>query len=165
MQPLIKTLTFNVICSLLFGIERGPKREKLLPIFQDMIDGVLAVPINLPYTQFNRGIVARKKLVPMLVELIQEKRDALKEQKQVDPNKDLITSFLCIRDDDTSMMMSDEEIIDNIVVVMIAGYDTTSVLVTFLIKLLANNKSIYSTILQGKNFNLHLCCKHIKNKC
>nr|GEZ53980.1 cytochrome P450 716B1-like [Tanacetum cinerariifolium] len=39
-QPLIKTLTLNVICSLLFGIERGPKREKFLLLFQDMIKDV-----------------------------------------------------------------------------------------------------------------------------
>ncbi|KAJ9566246.1 hypothetical protein OSB04_002212 [Centaurea solstitialis] len=145
-QTLIKTLTFNVICSLLFGIERGPKREKLLPPFQDMIEGVLAIPVNLPFTQFNRGIVARKKLVPMLIDLIREKREAIEKQKRVDPHKDLITSLLSIRDDDNSSVMSDEEIIDNIIIVMIAGYDTTSVLLTFLVRLLATNESIYSAI-------------------
>ncbi|XP_024993002.1 cytochrome P450 716B1-like [Cynara cardunculus var. scolymus] len=145
-QPLIKTLTFNVICSLLFGIERGPQREKLLPFFQDMMEGVLAIPINLPFTQFRRGIMARNKLVPMLMDLIQEKRVALEEQKRVDPHKDLITSLLSIRDDDNLPMMSDEEIIDNVIVVMIAGYDTTSILVTFLVRLLATDEAIYSAI-------------------
>nr|GEU31631.1 cytochrome P450 716B1-like [Tanacetum cinerariifolium] len=82
-QPLIKTLTFNIICSLLFGIERGPKREKFLPLFQDMIEGILAIPINLPFTQFNRGIRARKKMVPMLMDLIHEKRDVLEKQKHL----------------------------------------------------------------------------------
>ena len=148
MQPLIKTLTFNVICSLLFGIERGPEREKLLPLFQDMIEGVLAIPINLPFTQFNRGIVVRKRLVPMLVDLIREKREALEKG---DSHKDLITSLISIRDDDSSTTMSDEEIIDNIIVVMVAGYDTTSVLVTFLVRLLANNTFVYSNILKGTN--------------
>ncbi|KAI3680546.1 hypothetical protein L6452_35319 [Arctium lappa] len=145
-QTVIKSLTFNVICSLLFGIERGPKREKLLPPFQDMIEGILAIPINLPFTKFNRGIIARKKLVPMLIDLIREKREAIEEQKRVDPHKDLITSLLSIRDNDNLPMMSDEEIIDNIIAVMIAGYDTTSVLLTFLVKHLANNGSIYSAI-------------------
>ncbi|KAI3680548.1 hypothetical protein L6452_35321 [Arctium lappa] len=145
-QTLIKTLTFNVICSLLFGIERGPKRENLLPLFQHMIEGMLAIPINLPFTQFNRGIIARKKLVPMLIDLIREKREAIKEQKRVDPHKDLITSLLSICDEDSSTTMSDEEIIDNFIVVMIAGYDTTSVLLTFLVRLLATDESIYSAI-------------------
>lgn len=148
-QPLIKTLTFNVICSLLFGIERGPKRDKLLPIFQDMIEGLLAIPINLPFTQFNRGIQARKKMVPMLLDLIHEKRKELLKQKQLNNlHKDLITAFLSIHDDDSSAIMSDEEITDNIIVVMLGGYDTTSILITFLVKLLASNKSIYSGIAQ-----------------
>ncbi|KAI3680545.1 hypothetical protein L6452_35318 [Arctium lappa] len=147
-QTLIKTLTFNVICSLIFGIERGPKREKMLPHFQDMIEGMLSIPINLPFTPFNRGITARKKLVPMLIDLIREKREAFEERKRADPHKDLITSLLNIRDDDNLPMVSDEEIIDNIISVMIAGYDTTSILITFLVKLLATDGSIYSAVVQ-----------------
>ncbi|MFS8015414.1 putative taxadiene 5-alpha-hydroxylase [Helianthus anomalus] len=148
-QPLMKILTFDIICSLLFGIERGPQREKLLPLFHDMIEGVLSVPINLPFTKYNRAIIARKKLVPMIIHLIQKKKEALMEQNQGDiPHKDLITSLLSIRHDDSSTMISEEEIIDNIIVVMIAGYDTTAVLLTFFVRLLASNKSIYSTIVQ-----------------
>ncbi|KAL8248159.1 hypothetical protein R6Q59_005027 [Mikania micrantha] len=148
-QPLIKILTFNIICSLVIGIERGPKRDKMLPLFQDMIEGVLSVPINLPFTQFRRGIKARKKLVPMILHLIREKKEALKEHnQQTDPHKDLITSLLSICDDHSSKTMSEEEIIDNIITVMVAGYDTTSVLLTFLVKLLANNKAVYSAIVK-----------------
>ncbi|XP_076915374.1 taxane 10-beta-hydroxylase-like, partial [Bidens hawaiensis] len=146
-QPLMKILTFNVICSLVFGIERGPQREKLLPLFHDMVKGVLSIPINLPFTRYNQAIIARKKLVPMLIQLIHEKSEAPKEQNQQgDPHKDLITSFLSIRDDDGSTTVSEEEFIDNIIAMMFAGYGTTSVLLTLLIRLLANNKPIYSTI-------------------
>ncbi|KAK9064186.1 hypothetical protein SSX86_015566 [Deinandra increscens subsp. villosa] len=148
-QSLMKVLTFNIICSLLFGIERGPKREKMLPLFQDLIEGLLSIPINLPFTKFGRGIIAREKLVPMISQLIREKREALEEQNQQhNSHKDLITSLLSIHDNDSSTMMSEEEIIDNILALMVAGYDTTSVLLTFLVKLLANDKSIYSTIVR-----------------
>ncbi|KAL7592517.1 hypothetical protein Lser_V15G32088 [Lactuca serriola] len=149
-QPVIKTLTFNVICSLLFGIERGPRREKMIPLFQDMIEGVLAIPVNFPFTKFNRGIVARRKLLPMIIDLIHERRETLQEQKQeaINHHKDLISSLLSIHDDDGSPTMSDEEIIDNIIVVMVAGYDTTSSLLTFLVRLLANNESVYSSVVR-----------------
>ncbi|GJR03956.1 cytochrome P450 716B1-like protein [Tanacetum coccineum] len=114
-----------------------------------MIEGILSIPINFPFTQFNRGILARKKMVPMLMDLIQEKREVLEKQKHLaSPNKDLVTSFLSIRDNDSSTMMSEEEIIDNIIIVMIGGYDTTSILISFLVKLLANDKAIYSNIIQ-----------------
>nr|GEW00692.1 cytochrome P450 716B1-like [Tanacetum cinerariifolium] len=127
----------------------GPKTEKFLTLFQDMIEGILEIPINLPFTQFNRGIRARKKMVPMHMDLIHEKRDVLEKQKHLaSPNKDLITSFLSIRDDDSSTMMSEEEIIDNVIIVMIGGYGTTSILISFLVKLLANDKAIYYKVVQ-----------------
>ncbi|GJS73101.1 cytochrome P450 716B1-like protein [Tanacetum coccineum] len=79
----------------------------------------------------------------MLLDLLHEKKVAHEEQKRQDnSSKDLFTSLLSVRDDDSSVMMSDEEIIDNIIVVMITGYDTTSVLLTFLVRLLANNDAI-----------------------
>ncbi|KAL9998921.1 putative protopanaxadiol 6-hydroxylase [Helianthus debilis subsp. tardiflorus] len=114
-----------------------------------MMAGVLSIPITLPFTRYKRAITARKKLVPMLLRLIHEKRDGLMEKtQQGNPHKDLITSMLSIRNDDGSTMMSEEEIIDNVIAVMMAGYDTTSVLLTFLVRLLANDKSIYSSIVR-----------------
>ncbi|XP_071698899.1 cytochrome P450 716B2-like [Rutidosis leptorrhynchoides] len=148
-QPLMKTLTFDVICSLLFGIERGARRWQMVPLFQDMMESILAIPLNLPFTQFNRGLKARKNLVKLLQHLLSEKRVTLKEQKQQDDSqKDLIISFLNFGNDGISAKMTDEEIIDNIILVMAAGYDTTSVLLTILVQLLANDKSIYSNIVQ-----------------
>nr|GEY45559.1 ternary complex factor MIP1, leucine-zipper [Tanacetum cinerariifolium] len=93
------------------------------------------VPVSSPFIQFNSGLKARKKLIPMLIDLLHEKRVAHEEQKRQDNSStDLFTSLLSVRDDDSSAMMSDEEIIDNIIVVMVAGYDTTSILLTFLNK-------------------------------
>nr|XP_043617651.1 taxadiene 5-alpha hydroxylase-like [Erigeron canadensis] len=145
-QPLMKTLTFDVICSLLFGIERGPKREQLLPLFEVMLLSVLAIPINFPFSKLNRGLKARMKLVNIVEELLRQKRESV--QDETNPQKDLITSFLNSHDDDNGTRMSDEEIIDNIVLVMVAGYDTTSTFLTLFIRLLANNESIYSDILR-----------------
>ncbi|KAI7734878.1 hypothetical protein M8C21_002732 [Ambrosia artemisiifolia] len=149
-QPLVKALTINVICSLLFGIERGPQRDKLLPLLHDMTEGVFSVPINLPFTKYNRGIIARKKLVSIIIHLIHKKREVLMEQNQQEEyrRRDLITSLLSIGLDDGSTKISEEEIVDNVIAVMVAGYDTTNVLLTCFVRLLANNKSIYKTIVQ-----------------
>ncbi|GJS56609.1 ribonuclease H-like domain-containing protein [Tanacetum coccineum] len=122
-----------------------------------MIEGILAIPIKFPFTQFNRGILARKKMILMLMDLIHEKRDALENKK------DLASQFLNIRDD-SSKMMSEEEIIDNIIIVMIGGYDTTSILISFLVKLLANNKAIYSNIVEG-NIYVRPSFKILTNVC
>ncbi|GJY16802.1 hypothetical protein Tco_0387224 [Tanacetum coccineum] len=69
-----------------------------------MIEGILAIPIKFPFTQFNRGILARKKMILMLMDL-NENVYALENKK------DLASEFLNIRDD-SSKMMSEEESLD-----------------------------------------------------
>lgn len=144
-EPLMKILTFDVICSLIFGIESGAKRDELIELFEDMIAGVLSIPVNLPCTQFRRSLEARARLNCVLMDLICERRLALEEERAF-PDQDLITCLLSIRNEDNSNLMSDEEIMDNITFVMGAGYDTTSILLTFLVRLLAENTAVYAAI-------------------
>lgn len=118
-----------------------------------MIRSFISIPVNLLFTQFNRGLKARKKVITLLVNLLHEKREALKEQKQqpiAHKDQDLITTLLKTQYGDSSGMMSDEEIIDNIIVLMLGGYDTISVLLTLIVKCLANNKPVYLNIARGK---------------
>jgi cytochrome P450 family 26 subfamily A len=65
------------------------------------------------------------------------------------PQQDLITTLLSLRNEENSAVLTDGEIIDNAIVIMIAGYDTSSVLLSLLIRLLADDPSIYASILQG----------------
>ncbi|GMP73061.1 hypothetical protein CsSME_00030915 [Camellia sinensis var. sinensis] len=81
------------------------------------------------------------------MDFISEKRVAL-EKKWCFPHQDLITCLLSIHNEDNSALLPDEEIEDNAVIIMIGGYDTSSILLTFLIRLLANEPSIYAAIVQ-----------------
>ncbi|KAH6831592.1 hypothetical protein C2S53_010567 [Perilla frutescens var. hirtella] len=110
-MPLMKTLTFNVICTLLIGVERGARRDTLVHL-----------------------------------ELIHEKREKLKKH-EISSNQDLITSSLSIWDEAGSPLLTDDEIEDNCAIAMIAGHDTTSTLLSFLIKLLAEHPHVYELVL------------------
>ncbi|CAK7351121.1 unnamed protein product [Dovyalis caffra] len=146
-MPSMKTLTFNVMSSLLIGIEQGAKRDVLLHLFDKIMEGILSVPINLPFTRFNRSLQARAKIRTILMDLIQEKRAAL-EHGTAFPQQDLITTLLSLRNEDNSVALSDEEIVDSLVLIMIAGYDTTSTLLSFLIRISANDPSVYASMIQ-----------------
>lgn len=148
----MKTLTFNVMSSLIFGIEQSAKREILVELFQQLMKGVLSVPINFPFTCFNRSLQAREKIRTIVMDLIHEKRAAMEDQI-TSPQQDLITTLLRLRNADFSAAFSDEEIVDNVIIIMIAGYDTTSILLSSLINLLANNPSVYASVLQGTQLN------------
>lgn len=147
--PLMKTLTFNIICSLLFGIERGVGRDKYVEYFEQMIKGMWSIPVNLPFTRFNRSLKASAKTHQMLKELLREKR--LELQKGAAENQDLISRLLSIRGEDGQELMSEKEIIDNAVIVMVAGHDTSSILITFLIRLLATDQSVYEAVLKEQD--------------
>ncbi|KAL5721834.1 hypothetical protein ACHQM5_005429 [Ranunculus cassubicifolius] len=145
--PLMKTLTFDIICSLLFGLESGFRREKLVHWFEELMNGILSIPINLPFTRFNRSIRASSNIKSMIVDIIHEKRLAL-EKKQISPQQDLITSLISDTSGDDNSILSEMEIIDNIILIMIAGYDTSASLITLMIRLLANDPAIYAMVLQ-----------------
>ncbi|KAL5548341.1 hypothetical protein UlMin_003572 [Ulmus minor] len=145
--PLMKTLTFNIISSVLFGLERGTRRDKLVEGSQQMIEGMWSVPVNLPFTRYNRSLKASRMVQNMVNQLIQEKR-AKPEQKGASPDQDLITSLLSTRKEDNKEIMTEKEIIHNVMLVMIAGHDTSAVLITFIMQFLANKPDIYAAVLQ-----------------
>ncbi|XP_057809878.1 LOW QUALITY PROTEIN: taxane 13-alpha-hydroxylase-like [Salvia miltiorrhiza] len=141
--PLMKTLTFNIICSLLFGVERGAARDTLVVYFQEMIDGMWSVPLNLPFTRFNRSLKASAKVQKMLKHLLSEKRAQL--AAGASSHQDLITCLLTVRG---ARLVSDDEIIHNVMLIMVAGHDTSSVLITFMVRLLANHPEIHAALLR-----------------
>lgn len=147
-MPSMKTLTFNIMSSLLFGIEQGASRDALIELIQQISNGSVSLPINIPFTCFHRGLRARAKFRTMIMDLIKQRRAALKNETAL-PQQDLITCLLNIQNNDNSIILSDEEIVNNVIVLMIAGHDTSSILITFLIRLLATDPTVYATISKG----------------
>ncbi|KAK3424028.1 hypothetical protein EUGRSUZ_F00785 [Eucalyptus grandis] len=130
---LMKNLTFNIICSLLFGLEERAEREKFLQNFQEMIDGVWSIPVKLPFTRYSRSLHASSRVQGLLKELVQEKKEKL-EQRTATPHQDLITCLLSKRDEENKQVVTDKEILHNIMLIMVAGHDTSSGLMTFMLQ-------------------------------
>ncbi|XP_074578676.1 taxadiene 5-alpha hydroxylase-like isoform X2 [Curcuma longa] len=146
-HPLTKGLTFDIICSLILGLERGKIREALVEDFTEMLNGVWAVPINLPFTKFGKSLRARRRAAQLISSIIRRKK-TLMEQRKCSPNEDLITSLLNLGSDGNSEPLTEEEIVDNTVLVMFAGHDTSSTLLTFMIRHLANDPTNYALVLR-----------------
>lgn len=147
-MPLMKTLTFNILCSHILGLERGECRDKLRNYCQALVGGMWSVPINVPFTSYNRSIRASKMAKKLVKDLIKEKKEKLKENKS-SIHQDLIACLLSIRDQDDKNVVSEEEIVHNVMLLLIAGHDTTSVLLTFLVRLLASDPAVYETVVKG----------------
>ncbi|XVF77510.1 hypothetical protein PTKIN_Ptkin14bG0050200 [Pterospermum kingtungense] len=92
-------------------------------------------------------VTASARAQKMLKDLIAEKRKDL-EQKDASPRQDLISCLLSIRNNNNEQVMSEKKIIHNIKLIMVAGHDTSSVLLTSLVHLLAIDPAIYAAVLQ-----------------
>ncbi|KAG9146741.1 hypothetical protein Leryth_005068 [Lithospermum erythrorhizon] len=136
--PLMKTLTFNIICSILFGVAPRSQRDQFVDYFQTMIEGMWAIPINLAFTRYSRSLKASEKVKKMVKDLIREKKEQLK--KGASSHQDLITRLISIEGE---------------------GHDTSSVLITFVMRVLSIDSVIYEAVLKV----CLLCCGYgLQNK-
>ncbi|KAH7675626.1 Abieta-7,13-dien-18-ol hydroxylase protein [Dioscorea alata] len=145
-SPSMKSLTFNAICATIFGIKQGTTRELLVNEFKYMMAGMWTVPINLPFTRFHNSLKAREKVGKILIRIIEEKRSALQKGECSSEDEDLIT-YLISLGNDNGETFTEEEILDNAVLLMIAGHDTTAIVLTFICRHLANDAVTYATVL------------------
>ncbi|KAK1270606.1 Taxane 10-beta-hydroxylase [Acorus gramineus] len=64
---LMKKLTFNVTCSLLFGLYDEPMKEALFEDFSQAFKVVWSVPVDFPGTPYHRGIKSRSRIVDRVI--------------------------------------------------------------------------------------------------
>ncbi|CAM0913692.1 unnamed protein product [Alopecurus aequalis] len=144
--PLMKRLTFDVISELLLGLEAGSLRDALADDLVHILEGMIAVPVNLPFTAFGRSIKASQRARRLLHRIAREKKTKL--TLGAPNNKDLISRLLSMRDDHGEKLLTDEEIVDNGMLTLIAGHDTTAILLTFMVRQIADDPATLAAMVQ-----------------
>ncbi|CAL5086409.1 unnamed protein product [Urochloa decumbens] len=138
-MPLMKRLTFDIISSLLFGLGRGPVRDALAGDFAHLMGGMWAVPVDLPFTAFRRSLRASARARRVIGRIARETKAKL-ERGEASRSSDLIACLLSLTDESSGApQLNEEEIVDSSMVALIAGHDTSSILMTFMIRHLAND--------------------------
>ncbi|XP_003561530.1 cytochrome P450 716B1 [Brachypodium distachyon] len=141
-MPSMKTLTFDIMCTVIFGLDRGAHaamRRDLSMEFQQLVRGVWSIPVNLPFTTFRKCLAASQRGRHTVAKIIDEKRRKL-ERGESSSSNDLMTHML-------AEGMADDDIIDNIMFMILAAHDTTATLLTFLIRHLDSNKDAYAKVI------------------
>ncbi|GLT61972.1 hypothetical protein SLA2020_346420 [Shorea laevis] len=115
-----KTKEMALLSSLkqIAGIESTSIAQQLIPEFFKLVIGTLSLPINLPGTNYRRGLRARKNLVGILRELLEQRRAS------AESHQDMLEGLM--RKDDNRYKLTDDEIIDQIITIMYSGYETVS---------------------------------------
>ncbi|KAG5175245.1 cytochrome P450 [Tribonema minus] len=99
--------------------------KRVAKLLVQIWDGTFAAPLCVPGSAFSRGKKARRDLLPIIQEIIEERR-ASSCEGMTDTLSEMIKQG----------QLSDEEIRDQMVTIMLAGYETTAALTVVALHLL-----------------------------
>ncbi|XP_043703465.1 3-epi-6-deoxocathasterone 23-monooxygenase CYP90D1-like [Telopea speciosissima] len=130
-QDETKNIAFQVLVKALISLDPGEEIEFLKKSFQEFIAGLISLPVKIPGSQLYRSLQAKKRMVKLVHEIIQDRR------KRSNPSvpKDVIDVLLS----DPSEQLTDELISDNMIDLMIPGEDSVPLLMTLAIKYLSDS--------------------------
>ncbi|KAJ4950634.1 hypothetical protein NE237_027466 [Protea cynaroides] len=132
-QDETKNITFQVLVKTLISLEPGKEMEFLNQIFQEFIAGLISLPVKIPGSQLYRSLQAKKRMVMLVHEIIQDRRRSNSRNSRVP--RDVLDVFLS----DTSEQLTDELLSDNMIDLMIPGKDSVPLLITLAIKYLSDS--------------------------
>lgn len=125
-------LTLTIIVEALFDVDLSSKMSELGPALDVLLNdlGAMAcLQLNTPL-MFSAGNQARFKAALATLDRIVAEIIAERRQGREDPSN-LLSFLLSVRDEKTGNQLSDRELRDEIVTLMIAGHETTSLILSW----------------------------------
>uniref|UniRef100_A0A0D9WZI8 Cytochrome P450 n=1 Tax=Leersia perrieri TaxID=77586 RepID=A0A0D9WZI8_9ORYZ len=147
--PLAKKLTFDIICSVIFGQEACSVRKALATDVQTLVKAVLSIPVKIPFTRFSKGLSASGRIRKVLRGIAHE-RETLLQQDHGTSSDDFFTYMLASRAEGVHSLTV-EDIVDNAIFLLIAGYETSSVLITFMLRHLEKEPEVLGKITEEQD--------------
>lgn len=130
-----KKITFALTVKQLMSFDPCEWTESLRKEYLLVIEGFFTIPLPFFSTTYNRAIKARTKVADALSLVVRERREA---SERGDRKNDMLGALL---DEEAGGRIgggrfSDEEIVDFLVALLVAGYETTSTVMTIAVKFL-----------------------------
>uniref|UniRef100_A0A0E0MEX1 Cytochrome P450 n=1 Tax=Oryza punctata TaxID=4537 RepID=A0A0E0MEX1_ORYPU len=148
--PLARSLSFGVICSVVFGEDVALVRDTLSDDFVALGKAVMSFPVRLPFTRFSKGMDASARIRKAITEIFRRKEVSLLQGPSApchgtSDDTDFITYMLSLRSQGSHTLPL-EDIVDNAMGLVIGAHGTTSVLITFMIRYLANEPDVLDKV-------------------
>jgi len=128
--PFFKNVTLRISAKVFFGLNINDDLTEVNKAVTDIVSASAALPINLPFTTYRKGIQGRQYLISFFKSIMQERRK--------NPGKDLF-SKLCLAEDEAGNQFTDQEIIDHLIFILMASHDTTAITLTLMSYFLAKH--------------------------
>ncbi|KAK3422621.1 cytochrome P450 90A1 isoform X2 [Eucalyptus grandis] len=124
-----KKITFELTVKQLMSYDPGDWTESLRKEYVLVIEGFFTLPFPLFSATYRRAIKARTKVAEALTLVVRRRR---KESETGAKKEDMLGALLA----GDGGGFSDEEIVDFLVALLVAGYETTSTIMTLAVKFL-----------------------------
>ncbi|KAF1869897.1 hypothetical protein Lal_00017474 [Lupinus albus] len=137
-QDKTKEMAFLSSLKQIAGMESSSIYKSFMREFFKLVLGTLSLPINLPGTSYHHGLKARKNIINILSEIMEERRASQ------ETHLDMLGSLM--RGSENRYKLSDEEIIDLIITIMYSGYETVSTTSMMAVKYLYDHPKVLHEI-------------------
>ncbi|GAB2215321.1 hypothetical protein Drorol1_Dr00019706 [Drosera rotundifolia] len=142
--PLSQRYTFWLACQLYMSIEDPKHIEQLSGPFHHFTSGLFSLPINLPGTQFNRGIKASRTIRNEIRAIIKQKKEDLAGNKGLVVHDML--SHLMAATDEEGRHISEPDLVNMIITLLLTSFDPGSSTITAVVKFLGEIPSVYELV-------------------
>ena len=146
-QPLINKYIFELAGRLFLNVTDPEGLQKISRPFAQMRDGILSLPIDLPWTAYGRGIKAGKAVREEMAKIVEARREDRGGEV-----RDLLSKLLEFKDEE-GKCLSVNKIVNFFVSLMVASYDTTASAAISVVFFLAEYPHVYEEVLKGKSIN------------
>ncbi|KAJ4723961.1 Beta-amyrin 28-oxidase [Melia azedarach] len=146
-QPLAEKFTFTLACRLILNIHESEEVEELEKLFNRLVSGLIAWPVNLPGTRYNRALQASKELRKKFETMIRQRRTDVQEKKKLVSKQDIFSLLLQEKYKDGENV-SESDLANKITGVILAAHISTSSTMVSIIKSLAELPQVYEGVLK-----------------
>ncbi|TYJ31154.1 hypothetical protein E1A91_A06G178900v1 [Gossypium mustelinum] len=126
-----KKITFELAVKQLMSFDPGEWSESLRKQYVLVIEGFFTVPLPLFSATYRRAIKARREVAEALSKIVKERRE---EYEKGERKNDMLGALLGGEWEDDQL--SNEQTVDFMVALLVAGYETTSTIMTLAVKFL-----------------------------
>ncbi|CAN6280670.1 unnamed protein product [Urochloa humidicola] len=131
------SFTLKVIANMLVSLEpEGEEQLKFRANFKVISSSFASLPLKVPGTAFHRGLKARNRMYAMLDSVISKRREG------GEVKSDFLQTLLRKHAGDDADKLTDSQLKDNILTLLVAGHDTTTAGLTWLVKFLGENPDV-----------------------
>uniref|UniRef100_M1C774 Cytochrome P450 n=1 Tax=Solanum tuberosum TaxID=4113 RepID=M1C774_SOLTU len=143
-----KKITFNLTVKQLMSFDPCEWTENLMKEYMLVIEGFFSIPLPIFSSTYRKAIQARTKVAEALGLVVRDRR---KEREGGERKNDMLESLF--EGDGAAGVegggFSDEEIVDFILALLVAGYETTSTIMTLAVKFLTETPHALSQLKCG----------------